>query len=147
MSENSYEEDFAVEEKPSAKSKTGAAPPANQSKTSNFASPPPNSNGNLLSIEQFGIYEQQARLSSPRSLEACYEEGIDPGMLLYIDKKHFMQPGLHKDVSEMRFEFHERRRLALIDSVKEKRREIEQRRLHSHYPLSTGEAGSPPLGS
>ena len=38
----------------------------------------------------------------------------------------------------MRFEFHEKRRLALIEQVKSKRREIDQRRLHSHYPFNAG---------
>ena len=127
MSENSYEEDFIPEAKTS-KPKKPAFPPTSRAtpKVIPLPSPRPKAVGGL-SIEHFDIFEKNAIIDSPRSLEACHEEGIEPEMLLFKEREHFSEGAQNADIVEMRFEFHEKRRIGLIESVKQRRKEIEQR--------------------
>lgn len=78
----------------------------------------------LISIEDFDPMERKIKINSPRSLEACKIEGVLPKELLYIPKEKFREPGLPKEVGDLRYEFHENKRMELIELVKKAREEI-----------------------
>lgn len=66
-----------------------------------------------MSLEDYE--ENDTRLlTSPRSIEACRLEGILPKDLIYIPKNKFHEPGVPKEVAEMRFEFNQNKRKELI---------------------------------
>ena len=84
---------------------------------------------NLVSLDNCDFSNPSNRLSSPRSLEACYRLGIEPSELYQISLEDFklIYPdirSLPKDLQEMRYEAAEKFRNDSIDQVKEERGKI-----------------------
>ena len=84
---------------------------------------------NLISLDNCDFSNPSNRLSSPRSLEACYRLGIQPSELYQISLEDFklMYPdvrSLPKDLQDMRYEANEKFRNDSIDQVKEERSKI-----------------------
>lgn len=64
----------------------------------------------MVSLENFAEFGEQTEINSPRSLEACKREGIDPRSLLKKTAADFRRDGSSKRIAEMRWEFHEGQR-------------------------------------
>ena len=58
-------------------------------------------------------------------------------MLLFKDREHYQEGAQNADIVEMRFEFYEKRRIGLIETVKQRRREIELRAANANESMST----------
>lgn len=55
-------------------------------------------------------YERHDAVNTPRSLEACYREGIDPHELLYRPPEDFSEAGLSPRIQELNFKLFEDKR-------------------------------------
>lgn len=117
LQEKSYKK---ADEKPI--SKVEAKPNEIAKKDENFEAK--KSNKGLISLENFEVTEAKNVLNSPRSLEAWRIEGIDPKELLYVPKSKFKEPGVPKEITELRYEFHESKRKELLEIAKKARLEL-----------------------
>lgn len=61
----------------------------------------------LGSLDDFDEYDPHAEVASPRSLQACYAEGIRPEELNYVPLDHFKDQGVSKSLQRMRHDFFE----------------------------------------
>ena len=73
--------------------------------------------------------DKEIKLNSPRSLEVCKTNGIEPYELYYIDYKEYLSKhpeisSLPDDIKRYRFNLLERLRLKTIKMIKEKRKEL-----------------------
>ena len=73
--------------------------------------------------------DKEIKLNSPRSLEVCKTNGIQPYELYYIDYKEYLSKhpeisSLPDDIKRYRFNLLERLRLKTIKMIKEKRKEL-----------------------
>ena len=73
--------------------------------------------------------DKEIKLNSPRSLEVCKTNGIQPYELYYIDYKEYLSKhpeisSLPEDIKRYRFNLLERLRLKTIKIIKEKRKEL-----------------------
>ena len=73
--------------------------------------------------------DKEIKLNSPRSLEVCKTNGIQPYELYYIDYKEYLSKhpeisSLPEDIKRYRFNLLERLRLKTIKMIKEKRKEL-----------------------
>jgi len=80
----------------------------------------------IVSIEDFSPEEENILINSPRSLEACRVEGIDPSELLfkyfwYRPVSYYQKPGKGEGVAQLRFETYEAKRKELIEIIKNRR--------------------------
>lgn len=68
----------------------------------------------MITLESFDQYKSKARINSPRSLDACRRQGIDPGELLYVPMEEYKQrakrKNLNRDLFKLRWEHHEQKR-------------------------------------
>mmetsp|Transcript_13018 Transcript_13018/g.24177 ORF Transcript_13018/g.24177 Transcript_13018/m.24177 type:complete len:519 (-) Transcript_13018:3071-4627(-) len=93
----------------------------------------------LVSLGTLGEFEQDRVVNTPRSLEACRREGIDPEELLYIPPEAFTQPHLSVRLQHLHFEFFEAKRKEIVEIVKRAReRVIEEEEGSIHKSRSTG---------
>ena len=81
-------------------------------------------NQDLISIENFDPNDTKARINSPRTLEAWRIEGVLPSELLHIPKSKFSEPGVLKEVANLRYDFNEQKRMELIELVKKTRQKL-----------------------
>lgn len=76
----------------------------------------------LVSVENFeeggGNYRE---INSPRTLEACLRSGLVPAELYPQPRKHFHEPGITKEMAEVKYNFFEKKRLEKIDAVRKER--------------------------
>lgn len=86
---------------------------------------------NLLSIETMDIYEQKKLVNSPKTLEACRREGVVPKELRFIPKDKFKDQSMPEEVTEMRYQFNENKRLELVKIVKRTRIKLLGRKKHT----------------
>lgn len=63
-------------------------------------------------------------INSPKSLEACRKEGIDPKELLHRPFKEFENSALRPEIAQMRYEYYENKRLELIKVIERERENI-----------------------
>ena len=77
---------------------------------------------NIETVDPFSPHI--ARLTSPRTLQAIQQLGLEGKDLVYIPKSEFLRQGLGKDLAEQRFSHHEARRAKYIAEVKAVRLEI-----------------------
>jgi len=75
----------------------------------------------VVSIDNFGGRDL---INSPRSLEACLRSGYDPQELLIRDEKSFARRNEAAEVTQMRAEHFERKRMQKVEMVMEERRVI-----------------------
>lgn len=75
----------------------------------------------LVSLSNLDEFEQHCLINTPRSLEACKKEGIDPEELLYIPPEAFTQPHLSVRLQQLHFEFFEAKRKEILSIVKRAR--------------------------
>ena len=65
-------------------------------------------------METFDAYKASARLNSPRSVDACRRQGIDPRELLYVSQEDYAEKlkgkKLEKELLRLRWEHHEKKR-------------------------------------
>jgi hypothetical protein len=93
----------------------------------------------LVSLTSLDEFEQHRLVNTPRSLEACRREGIDPEELLYIPPDAFTQPHLSVRLQQLHFEFFEAKRKEIIAIVKRERENVVEEGLASvHKSSSTG---------
>lgn len=74
-----------------------------------------------MSINEFDIFETKRCIDSPRSLEACMMEGILPHEILHVPMEEMAQTGLRPEIVKMRYEFNEKKRIELINLIKQAR--------------------------
>ena len=77
-----------------------------------------------ISIEDIGLFETEKLINTPRSLEACKKEGIEPEDLLYLPLEFFCQEKWPKEIQVLYYEFFEYKRKLLLKSIKEIREGI-----------------------
>ncbi len=68
----------------------------------------------MTTLENFDPHQTKARINSPRSLDACKRQGIDPNELLYVSMEEYKQRvkkrGLDPELLKIRWEHHEEKR-------------------------------------
>lgn len=64
----------------------------------------------LVSLENYDLYEDKYLLNSPRSLEACSREGVNPKDLRKLKAEDFEEEGVSKKIQAMRLKFYESKR-------------------------------------
>lgn len=65
----------------------------------------------LVSVENFeeggGNYRE---INSPRTLEACLRQGLDPTELYPRPRRHFVDKNMTKEMIDIKYEFFEKKR-------------------------------------
>lgn len=77
-----------------------------------------------ISLESLDDYEQRRTVNTPRSLEACYREGIDPSELLYRPPEDFYEQGLSPRIQELNFNLFEAKRKDSVNLARQMRVKI-----------------------
>lgn len=77
-----------------------------------------------ISLENLDDYEQRRTVNTPRSLEACYREGIDPSELLYRPPEDFYEQGLSPRIQELNFSLFEAKRKDSVNLARQMRVKI-----------------------
>lgn len=79
----------------------------------------------LVTLDTFDP-KSKARLNSPRSLEACRRQGIDPDELRFTTRAMIkkMHPGIDKKVLDLRFSHYEEKRAEKLRVLKEEREQV-----------------------
>ncbi len=74
----------------------------------------------LISFENFDP-KSKKRINSPRALEACRRQGIDPEELRFTSKAQIKaaNPGINPKVLQLRFEHYEEKRDEKLRVLKE----------------------------
>mmetsp|Transcript_31799 Transcript_31799/g.69579 ORF Transcript_31799/g.69579 Transcript_31799/m.69579 type:complete len:521 (-) Transcript_31799:140-1702(-) len=72
------------------------------------------------SLRDFDEFAPSARLSSPRSLQACAIEGVDPTDLVHRPIGQFEEPGLSPRLVKLRFDFFDAKRRDLLSSCRKR---------------------------
>lgn len=73
-----------------------------------------------VSLKNLKEKEQNLIVNTPKSLEACYAEGIRPEELLYAPIEEFARNGLTKEIQQMNYEFYESQREKLLKIVRKR---------------------------
>ena len=68
----------------------------------------------LISLDNYERYEATHNLNSPRSLEACRREGVNPKALRYKTLDSFAAPGKPPALQEAEFEQYEKNRQRIL---------------------------------
>lgn len=76
------------------------------------------------SLEDFGEYNPDATIGSPRSVAACDAQGILPRELRYKPLDVFQLPGVDLRVAQLRYDFMENRRQDLLSAARTTRQAI-----------------------
>ena len=73
---------------------------------------------------------EAALINSPRSLKACWMEGVVPKELVFIPSEKMKKGKMAKEVVEVRFDYYENKRKTLLKGVKKTREALikQQRR-------------------
>ena len=71
-----------------------------------------------VSLKNLDQKEQYQTVNTPKSIEACFREGIRPEELLYAPLEEFARPNLPKEIQKMNYEFYESQRLKLLKLAK-----------------------------
>ena len=95
-----------------------------------------------LSLKNIDEREKYRIVNTPKSLEACFREGIQPEELLYAPFEEFIRPNMPKRVQQMNYEFYESQRIKLLKAVKAQYEKIENnkgkpQRSISNFDLSS----------
>jgi hypothetical protein len=69
-------------------------------------------------LESFQDFERTRVVNTPKSLEACRKEGVIPTELLYKPLESFAKPGQAKEVTQVKYEFFEAKRLESLQAVR-----------------------------
>lgn len=77
-----------------------------------------------LTVDDIGQYETQALVNSPRSVEACLREGIEPQDLIYVPEEAFHLNGISHDVKHLHYQFIEAKRKEMLFKVRKTRKKI-----------------------
>ena len=77
-----------------------------------------------ISLESLEEYEQRRTVNTPRSLEACFREGIDPSELLYRPPEDFYEQGLSPRIQELNFNLFEAKRKDSLNLARQMRVKI-----------------------
>lgn len=75
----------------------------------------------LISLANLDEFEETRLINSPKSLEACKREGIEPEELLYIPLEAFAQPHLSEQLQQLHHQFFEAKRKGILEMVKRTR--------------------------
>ena len=79
------------------------------------------------SLENFDEYNIEAPLlTSPRSLEACLRQGLEPEELVFRYVDSFAETGVSPDLQEIRWKHYEKKRLDKLAHVREERHKLVQ---------------------
>lgn len=78
----------------------------------------------LISLESLAETEQNQLVNSPRSLEACKIEGIEPRELLYIPPEAFGQVDFSDQLQQLHYGFFEAKRKDIIALVRQTRQNL-----------------------
>ena len=70
-------------------------------------------------------HEERNLVSTPRSLEACRLEGVEPYELLYRPLSSFLPEAESQEHAQLLYEFHEKQRQDALQIVTERRRRME----------------------
>lgn len=77
------------------------------------------------SLENFDEYNiQPPLLTSPRSLEACRRQGVEPEELVFRYEDSFFDKGITQDIQEIRWKHYEKKRRDKLSLVREERMEL-----------------------
>eukprot|EP00930_Biecheleria_cincta_P062836 TRINITY_DN4828_c0_g2_i1.p1 TRINITY_DN4828_c0_g2~~TRINITY_DN4828_c0_g2_i1.p1 ORF type:complete len:538 (+),score=90.67 TRINITY_DN4828_c0_g2_i1:153-1766(+) len=76
------------------------------------------------SLEDFGEFNPDATIGSPRSVAACDAQGILPRELRYKPLELFQLPGVDPRVAQLRYDFMENRRQDLLSAARSTRQAI-----------------------
>ncbi|OMJ80519.1 hypothetical protein SteCoe_19215 [Stentor coeruleus] len=90
-----------------------------------------------ISLKNYSDTEQFNIVNTPRSLEACFCEGIQPDELLYAPFEDFARPGLSKAIQQMNYKFFETQRKKLLTLARNQYNKIlnSQKQSHSQADL------------
>jgi len=85
-----------------------------------------------FALVNFGENDAKAVIKSPRSIQACKQEGVLPQELIFKPMESFAEPRLSPRLVKLRFDFFEAKRRDLLASSKRAREAIiaEERREH-----------------
>jgi hypothetical protein len=75
----------------------------------------------IVSLENLDEFEEKLVVNTPRSLEACFKEGVEPEELLYIPIEKFQQPGLSPRIQKLHYDFFESKRKETLQAVRQAR--------------------------
>ena len=78
----------------------------------------------FLTVDDIDDLEEEAVVDSPRSIEACLREGIQPIDLIYIPEEEFMIGNMPPDMRHLHYEFFEAKRKELLFNVRRIRKNI-----------------------
>lgn len=74
-----------------------------------------------VSLDQFPEYDPGGYINSPRSLQACKQEGVLPFDLIYKPLENFSEKGLSPRLVKLRYDFFEAKRRDLLSSTRRTR--------------------------
>ena len=77
-----------------------------------------------LTVEDINDFEEELIINSPRSIEACLQEGIKPKDLLYVPEKEFNIPSVQDEIKHLHYEFFEAKRKEMLFNVRKTRKTI-----------------------
>jgi hypothetical protein len=81
-------------------------------------------NGEIIDVSNFEAGEETRQINSPRTLESCLRQGIDPSELYPRDRGSFHQKGMSKDQLDLKYTNFERKRQEKIADIKREREAI-----------------------
>ena len=76
----------------------------------------------LENLDEYNI--EPPLLTSPRSLEACLRQGIEPEELVFRYYDSFFEQGVHEDLQEIRWKHYEKKRLEKLAQAREERQRL-----------------------
>lgn len=78
-------------------------------------------NGEIIDITNFESGDETRQINSPRTLESCLRQGIDPSELYTRDRGSFHQKGMTKDQLDLKYTNFQRKRQEKIADIKRER--------------------------
>jgi len=73
------------------------------------------------SLLRMDVYEQRNLVSTPKSLEACRLEGVEPHELLYRQRDSFLEEAEDEEHAQLLYEYHEKQRQDILRLVTQRR--------------------------
>lgn len=77
------------------------------------------------SLLRMDEYDQRNLVSTPKSLEACKLEGVEPQELLYRQRDSFLEEAEDEQHAQLLYEFHEKQRQDILRLVKQRRQMLD----------------------
>ena len=71
------------------------------------------------------MYEQRNLVSTPKSLEACRLEGVEPHELLYRQRDSFLEEAEDEEHAQLLYEYHEKQRQDILRLVTQRRQMLD----------------------